>query len=137
MEAQSPALLRKGNCSFQGSMQGIQLCCPETMSMVFMSVLFPAETLLDLMSTLVRMCPSVCESSHFAVLLGTYSATLSILGEEDLMARLCGQGWWGVPSCVFEGLSFLKLVFLCPLDQKILLLLRAYEQNNLSLISFR
>nr|XP_038944354.1 nucleolar pre-ribosomal-associated protein 1 isoform X1 [Rattus norvegicus] len=59
------------------------------------------ETLLDLMSTVVRMCPSVCESSHFAVLLGTYSATLSIL------------------------------------DQKILLLLRAYEQHSLSLISFR
>ncbi|XP_075815615.1 nucleolar pre-ribosomal-associated protein 1 isoform X1 [Microtus pennsylvanicus] len=59
------------------------------------------ETLVDLMSTVVRMCPSVCESSHFAVLLGTYSATLSVL------------------------------------DQKILLLLRAYEQNNLSLISFR
>ncbi|XP_021040517.1 nucleolar pre-ribosomal-associated protein 1 [Mus caroli] len=59
------------------------------------------ETLLDLMSTVVRLCPSVCQSSHFAVLLGTYSATLSVL------------------------------------DQKILLLLRAYEQNNLSLISFR
>lgn len=59
------------------------------------------ETLVDLMSAVVKMCPSVCESSHFAVLLGTYSATLSVL------------------------------------DQKILLLLRAYEQNNLSLISFR
>lgn len=82
------------------------------------------------MSTVVRMCPSVCESSHFAVLLGTYSATLSVLGEEDLRTRLCEQGWWGIPSPVFEG-------FICLLDQKILLLLRAYEQNNLSLISFR
>lgn len=53
------------------------------------------------MSTVVRLCPSVCESSHFAVLLGAYGATLSVL------------------------------------DQKILLLLRAYEQNNLSLINFR
>ncbi|XP_015334179.1 nucleolar pre-ribosomal-associated protein 1 isoform X1 [Marmota marmota marmota] len=59
------------------------------------------EALVDLMATVVRMCPSVCESSHFAVLLGAYRATLSIL------------------------------------DQKILLLLRAYEQNKLSLISFR
>lgn len=59
--------------------------------MMFMSVLFLAETLLDLMSKVVRMCPSVCESSHFAVLLGTYSATLSVLGEEDLMTRLCGR----------------------------------------------
>ena len=48
-------------------------------------MLFLPETLVDLMSTVVRMCPSVCESSHFAVLLGTYSATLSVLGEEDLM----------------------------------------------------
>ncbi|CAH6792538.1 nucleolar pre-ribosomal-associated protein 1 [Phodopus roborovskii] len=59
------------------------------------------EALVDLMSSVVKMCPSVCESSHFAVLLGTYSATLSVL------------------------------------DQKILLLLRAYEQSRLSLISFR
>ncbi|XP_003797152.1 nucleolar pre-ribosomal-associated protein 1 [Otolemur garnettii] len=59
------------------------------------------EALVDLMSVMVRMCPSVCESSHFAVLLGAYGATLSVL------------------------------------DQKILLLLRAYEQNKLSLINFR
>lgn len=91
MEAQSPALLRKGSCSFQGMLQGTQLCCPEIVSTVFMSMLFLSESLLDLMSTVVKMCPSVCESSHFAVLLGTYRATLSILGEEDLMARLCGQ----------------------------------------------
>lgn len=58
--------------------------------MMFISVVFPTETLLDLMSTVVRLCPSVCQSSHFAVLLGTYSATLSVLGKEDLMARLCG-----------------------------------------------
>ncbi|XP_055273360.1 nucleolar pre-ribosomal-associated protein 1 [Moschus berezovskii] len=59
------------------------------------------EALVDLMAVLVRLCPSVCASSHFAVLLGAYGASLSIL------------------------------------DQKILLLLRAYEQNNHSLISFR
>ncbi|XP_023561351.1 nucleolar pre-ribosomal-associated protein 1 isoform X2 [Octodon degus] len=59
------------------------------------------EALVDLMATVVRMCPSVCESSHFAVLLGAYGATLSTL------------------------------------DQKILLLLRAYEENKLSLINFR
>ncbi|XP_006153927.1 nucleolar pre-ribosomal-associated protein 1 isoform X2 [Tupaia chinensis] len=59
------------------------------------------EALVDLLSTVVRMCPSVCESSHFAVLLGAYGASLSVL------------------------------------DQKILLLLRAYEQNKLSLVTFR
>uniref|UniRef100_M3XPW4 URB1 ribosome biogenesis homolog n=1 Tax=Mustela putorius furo TaxID=9669 RepID=M3XPW4_MUSPF len=59
------------------------------------------EALVDLMFVVVKMCPSVCESSHFAVLLGAYGATLSVL------------------------------------DQKILLLLRAYEQNDLSLVNFR
>ncbi|XP_066226445.1 nucleolar pre-ribosomal-associated protein 1 isoform X1 [Saccopteryx leptura] len=59
------------------------------------------EALVDLMLVLVRMCPSVCESSHFAVLLGAYGASLSVL------------------------------------DQKILLLLRVYEQNSLSLLDFR
>nr|XP_058921641.1 nucleolar pre-ribosomal-associated protein 1 isoform X2 [Kogia breviceps] len=59
------------------------------------------EALVDLMSVAVRLCPSVCESSHFAVLLGAYGASLSVL------------------------------------DQKILLLLRAYEQNHHSLVSFR
>ena len=33
------------------------------------------------MAGLVRLCPSVCASSHFAVLLGAYGASLSILGE--------------------------------------------------------
>ncbi|XP_074070216.1 nucleolar pre-ribosomal-associated protein 1 isoform X2 [Macrotis lagotis] len=59
------------------------------------------EVLVDLISTIVKLCPSVCESSHFAVLLGSYGATLSVL------------------------------------DQKILLLLRLYEKNDLSLINFR
>ncbi|XP_060054580.1 nucleolar pre-ribosomal-associated protein 1 isoform X2 [Erinaceus europaeus] len=59
------------------------------------------EALVELMAAVVRTCPSVCESSHFAVLLGAYGASLSVL------------------------------------DQKILLLLRAYEQNRLSLIDFR
>ncbi|XP_006886816.1 PREDICTED: nucleolar pre-ribosomal-associated protein 1 [Elephantulus edwardii] len=59
------------------------------------------EALVDLMSVVAKMCPSVCERSHFAVLLGAYGATLSVV------------------------------------DQKILLLLRTYEKNDLSLISFR
>ncbi|XP_076974949.1 nucleolar pre-ribosomal-associated protein 1 isoform X3 [Tamandua tetradactyla] len=59
------------------------------------------EALVDIMSTVVEMCPSVCESNHFAVFLGAYGASLSIL------------------------------------DQKILLLLRAYEKNHLSLVNFR
>lgn len=39
------------------------------------------EALVDLMSVVVKLCPSVCESSHFAVLLGAYGATLSVLGK--------------------------------------------------------
>nr|XP_058152142.1 nucleolar pre-ribosomal-associated protein 1 isoform X2 [Dasypus novemcinctus] len=58
------------------------------------------EALVDVMSAVVKLCPSVCESSHFAVLLGAYGASLSIL------------------------------------DQKILLLLQAYEKNQLSLVNF-
>uniref|UniRef100_A0AC11DV62 URB1 ribosome biogenesis homolog n=1 Tax=Ovis aries TaxID=9940 RepID=A0AC11DV62_SHEEP len=59
------------------------------------------EALVEVMAVVVQLCPSVCASSHFAVLLGAYGASLSIL------------------------------------DQKILLLLRAYEQNNHSLVNFR
>uniref|UniRef100_A0A6J0TW72 Nucleolar pre-ribosomal-associated protein 1 n=1 Tax=Pogona vitticeps TaxID=103695 RepID=A0A6J0TW72_9SAUR len=59
------------------------------------------EALVDVLLTLVKSCPAVCESSHFAVLLGAYGATLSIS------------------------------------DQKILLLLKLYEKNGLSLVNFR
>ncbi|XP_053513946.1 nucleolar pre-ribosomal-associated protein 1 isoform X2 [Artibeus jamaicensis] len=59
------------------------------------------EALVDLVLGVVRLCPAVCDGSHFAVLLGAYGASLSVL------------------------------------DQKILLLLRAYEQSGLSLTSFR
>lgn len=47
------------------------------------------------MAVVVQLCPSVCASSHFAVLLGAYGASLSILGE-------CGN--WGVgPGGVGQG----------------------------------
>ncbi|MEE6468037.1 hypothetical protein FKM82_008146 [Ascaphus truei] len=59
------------------------------------------ELLVDLLRTIVKKCPSVCDSNHFAVLLGAYGATLSIT------------------------------------DQKILLLLQSYEENNRSLTDFR
>lgn len=45
----------------------------------------------------VRMCPSVCESSHFAVLLGAYGASLSILGE-GVRARQPEKGVWEDPA---------------------------------------
>ncbi|CAJ0959865.1 unnamed protein product, partial [Ranitomeya imitator] len=60
-----------------------------------------AESLTDLLRSIVANCPSVCDKNHFAALLGAYGATLGVT------------------------------------DQKILLLLRAYEQNNLSLTDFR
>lgn len=40
----------------------------------------PPEALVDLMRALVLLCPNVCDSSHFAVLLGAYGASLSTLG---------------------------------------------------------
>ncbi|XP_063161512.1 nucleolar pre-ribosomal-associated protein 1 [Candoia aspera] len=59
------------------------------------------EALVNLLLTLVKLCPAICESNHFAVLLGAYGATLSIS------------------------------------DQKILFLLKLYENNGLSLLNFR
>ncbi|KAJ8280119.1 hypothetical protein GJAV_G00050750 [Gymnothorax javanicus] len=44
------------------------------------------EALVSLLLTLVKMCPAVCDSSHFVLLLGAYGATLSSLGDE-----LCHQ----------------------------------------------
>lgn len=40
------------------------------------------EALVDLVSGVVRLCPAVCDPSHFAVLLGAYGASLSVLGED-------------------------------------------------------
>ena len=48
------------------------------------------------MAVVVRLCPSVCASSHFAVLLGAYGASLSILGE-------CGDGGWDAGGCGDRG----------------------------------
>ncbi|XP_029140605.1 nucleolar pre-ribosomal-associated protein 1 [Protobothrops mucrosquamatus] len=59
------------------------------------------EALVSLLLTLVKLCPAICESNHFAVLLGAYGATLSVS------------------------------------DQKILFLLKLYENNGLSLLDFR
>ncbi|XP_070606470.1 nucleolar pre-ribosomal-associated protein 1 [Erythrolamprus reginae] len=59
------------------------------------------ETLVDLLLSLVKLCPAVCESNHFAVLLGAYGARLNVS------------------------------------DQKILFLLKLYENNGLSLLDFR
>ncbi|XP_072254270.1 nucleolar pre-ribosomal-associated protein 1 isoform X2 [Pyxicephalus adspersus] len=59
------------------------------------------EKLVDLLRTIIRKCPSVCDKNHFAVLLGAYGGTLSVT------------------------------------DQKLLLLLQAYEKNKLSLTDFR
>uniref|UniRef100_UPI00398EA5A0 nucleolar pre-ribosomal-associated protein 1 isoform X1 n=2 Tax=Pristiophorus japonicus TaxID=55135 RepID=UPI00398EA5A0 len=59
------------------------------------------DALVDVLLALVRQCPSVCNSNHFAVLLGAYGATLSNT------------------------------------DQKLLLILQFYEENNISLAEFR
>ncbi|KAJ1119751.1 hypothetical protein NDU88_007936 [Pleurodeles waltl] len=59
------------------------------------------EALVDVLSSIVQKCPSVCDINHLAVLLGAYGATMSIT------------------------------------DQKILLLLRMYENNKISLTDFR
>ncbi|XP_072369540.1 nucleolar pre-ribosomal-associated protein 1 [Scyliorhinus torazame] len=43
------------------------------------------DALLEVMLVLVRHCPSVCNSSHFGVLLGAYGATLSDTDQKLLM----------------------------------------------------
>ncbi|XP_019379437.1 PREDICTED: nucleolar pre-ribosomal-associated protein 1 [Gavialis gangeticus] len=43
------------------------------------------EALVDILSTIVKLSPSVCESSHFAVLLGAYGATLSVVDQKILL----------------------------------------------------
>ncbi|XP_030057993.1 nucleolar pre-ribosomal-associated protein 1 isoform X2 [Microcaecilia unicolor] len=43
------------------------------------------EALVDVLTTLVRKCPSVCHANHFAVLLGAYGATLSITDQKILL----------------------------------------------------
>lgn len=61
------------------------------------------------MAAVVRLCPSVCESSHFAVLLGAYGATLSVVGED--VTRACvGTKWvvgpgrvWGLGRWCDQG----------------------------------
>ncbi|XP_062982759.1 nucleolar pre-ribosomal-associated protein 1 [Elgaria multicarinata webbii] len=42
------------------------------------------EALVDILLTLVKGCPAVCESNHFAVLLGAYGATLSVSDQKIL-----------------------------------------------------
>ncbi|NXP51775.1 NPA1P protein, partial [Heliornis fulica] len=43
------------------------------------------EALVDILLTVVRLSPSVCESSHLAVLLGAYGATLSAVDQKILL----------------------------------------------------
>ncbi|XP_009955891.1 PREDICTED: nucleolar pre-ribosomal-associated protein 1 [Leptosomus discolor] len=43
------------------------------------------EALVDILLTVVKLSPSVCESSHFAVLLGAYGATLSAVDQKILL----------------------------------------------------
>uniref|UniRef100_A0A8C8SFU0 URB1 ribosome biogenesis homolog n=1 Tax=Pelusios castaneus TaxID=367368 RepID=A0A8C8SFU0_9SAUR len=43
------------------------------------------EALVDVLLTIVKLSPSVCESSHFAVLLGAYGATLSAVDQKILL----------------------------------------------------
>ncbi|NXJ61965.1 NPA1P protein, partial [Rostratula benghalensis] len=49
------------------------------------------EALVDILLTVVKLSPSVCESSHLAVLLGAYGATLSSVGKCDQKVLLLLQ----------------------------------------------
>ncbi|KFW89278.1 Nucleolar pre-ribosomal-associated protein 1, partial [Phalacrocorax carbo] len=43
------------------------------------------EALVDILLTVVKLSPSLCESSHLAVLLGAYGATLSVVDQKILL----------------------------------------------------
>ncbi|KAM9390262.1 nucleolar pre-ribosomal-associated protein 1 [Phaethornis superciliosus] len=43
------------------------------------------EALVDILLTVVKLCPSLCEGSHLAVLLGAYGATLSAVDQKILL----------------------------------------------------
>lgn len=68
------------------------------------------DALIDVLLVLVRLCPSVCNSNHFAVMLGAYGATLSITDQKlllllqsyeknDISLAEFGQLFWG-PAAV-------------------------------------
>uniref|UniRef100_A0A5S6LMT8 ER lumen protein-retaining receptor 2 n=1 Tax=Xenopus tropicalis TaxID=8364 RepID=A0A5S6LMT8_XENTR len=42
------------------------------------------ELLVDILRTIVKKCPSVCDGNHFAILLGAYGATLSATDQKIL-----------------------------------------------------
>lgn len=86
-----------------------------------------SEALVSLLLCLVKKCPTVCNTNHFVVLLGAYGVTLSSTGK---------------PFCVFFFyLLFIyfpsKTIFSPVVDQKLLMLLREYEKNNVSLLKFQ
>lgn len=91
MQSLRPVLLREGNFKHFNvpdmlpPLLGFKMCAFPPQCRAFQCCFLP-EALVDLMAAVVRLCPSVCESSHLAVLLGAYGATLSVLGEE-----VCGD----------------------------------------------
>ncbi|XP_078265733.1 nucleolar pre-ribosomal-associated protein 1 [Rhinoraja longicauda] len=67
------------------------------------------DALIDVLLVLVRLCPSVCNSNHFAVMLGAYGATLSITDQKlllllqsyeknDISLAEFGQLFWGTAA---------------------------------------
>uniref|UniRef100_A0A4W3JUF6 URB1 ribosome biogenesis homolog n=1 Tax=Callorhinchus milii TaxID=7868 RepID=A0A4W3JUF6_CALMI len=57
------------------------------------------DALVDVLLSLVKQCPSVCDSSHFTVLLGAYGATLSSTGKSSLLSCKLKLLLWG-PAAV-------------------------------------
>lgn len=43
---------------------------------------------MDILLTVVKLNPSLCESSHLAVLLGAYGATLSAVGKSASLGNV-------------------------------------------------
>lgn len=88
-----------------------------------------SEALVSLLLSLVKKCPTVCNTNHFVVLLGAYGVTLSSTGKTKKFSSNLFM--------IVYLFSSLSLFFLSALDQKLLILLREYEKNNVSLLKFQ
>lgn len=86
---------------------------------------------MDILLTVVKLSPSLCESSHLPVLLGSYGASLSTVGECVSLGKV-------LPTrSDFHLHRRLTWVSSWVSDQKVLLLLQLYEKNEQSLINSR
>lgn len=109
------------------SMTDFKSCCSVTdYNHLYFIVI--TEALVTLLLCMVKKCPTVCNISHFVILLGAYGATLNVSGKKKNEIK-------GLSKFVIAVLSSHNLFYLA--DQKLLQLLQEYERNQVSLLKFQ